>query len=300
MSHRYDVIGLGVASQDFIGVAAGEPVLGIKQPLTQWVEAGGGPVATALVTLARLGLRVCMAGAVGSDAYGRRIITDLQHAGVATEGMQVHAGTSHIAFALVEPGDGRRTIWWHHDRAVLDNVALDRALITSARALHIDSHMPEVALEAVHWMHAAGGLVMIDAERFKERTLALLPHCDVMVVSERFGREVAGQDDPAQAAQVLYERYGGIAVVTAGELGSWCVSADDAFHTPAFTVAVVDTTGAGDVFHGAFLYGLLQRWPLREVARFASATAALKCRALGGRAGIPRMEEIDALLRGAG
>lgn len=292
----YDVVGLGVATLDFIGVADGEPCLGMKQPLAHWIEAGGGPVATALVTLARLGMRVYMAGAVGDDMYGQRIITELDQEGVCVDGFQVRPGSSHIAFALAEPGLGRRTIWWHNDPSVFEGVTLNREIITSARLLHLDSHIPEVGLTAARWMQEADGLVMIDAERFKESTLALLPYCDLMIVSERFGREISGETEPAEAARFLYARYGGVAIVTAGERGSWCVGPDETFHTPAFAVEVRDTTGAGDVFHGGFIYGLLQGWSLRETARFASATAALKCRAFGGRAGIPGLEEINALL----
>ncbi len=296
MTMRYDVIGLGVATVDFIGVLADEPTLGIKQPLSNWIEAGGGPVATALVTLARLGMQVCMAGAVGDDAYGQRILADLHQEGVATDAMHIRSGSSHVAFALVEPGHGRRTIWWHNDPQVLEAIPLDPALIASTRALHLDTHLPEAALQAAQIMHAAGGLVMIDAERVKASTLALLPHCDIMIVSERFGRDVGDTADLALAADRLQKQYGGIAVVTAGERGNWCVGPDDAFHTPAFAVDPVDTTGAGDVFHGAFLYGVLQGWTLQHTARFASATAALKCRTWGGRAGIPTLEEIYALL----
>ncbi len=296
MSFAYDVVGLGVATLDFIGVATQEPRLGMKQSVAEWMEFGGGPVATALVTLARLGRRTCMLGAVGNDMYGQRIIADLQQEGVATSGMQVRPGRSHVAFVLAEPGRDRRTIWWYNDRAVLDNVTIDLDLVRSARVLHIDTHLPAAALEAAHVMHQAGGLVMIDSERFKETTLELLPHCDFQIVSERFGRETTGEEAADQAARALHKRYGSVVVVTAGASGSWCVSRDDAFHTPAFAVPVVDTTGAGDVFHGGFLYGLLQGWPLRQTARFASAAAALKCRSAGGRAGIPTLPEIDTLL----
>jgi ribokinase len=294
----FDLIGLGIASWDLIGIAASEPTIGQKQPLGRWLEAGGGPVATALVTAARLGLRCCMAGAVGSDVYGQHILADLQNEGIATDGIQVLPGTSHVAFVLAEPGRDRRSVWWHNDPTVLQAVTLRRELFTSARLLHLDTHMPEVALQAARWVHAAGGQVMIDAERLKDSTLALLPYCDYHVVSERFGREATGEAEAAVAARVLHERYGKTVVVTAGSKGSWCESANESFHTPAFPVEVVDTTGAGDVFHGGFLYGLVQGWPLPQVARFASATAALKCRAPGGRAGLPTLAEVEALVAG--
>lgn len=292
----YDVVGLGIASWDLIGVASREPLMGAKQPLAQWTEASGGPVATALVTLARLGMRTAMITAVGNDGYGQRIRADLEHEGIDTRAVITRQGQSHVAFALVEPDHGRRTVWWHNDRAVLDDVPLDLGLLTSARILHLDTHLPDAALMAARQMRASGGQVMIDAERYKESTAALLPHCDAIIVSERFGREATGMDTPAQTARALYDQYQTLTVVTAGEQGSWCIHHNDAFHTPAFAVNTVDTTGAGDVFHGAFLYGLLQNWQLRTIARFASATAALKCRSTGGRTGIPSLTEIQEIL----
>lgn len=296
----YDVVGVGIASWDLIGVVSHEPIWGSKQPLARWIEGGGGPVATALVTLTRLGLRTCLVSAVGQDTYGEKILADLQREGVTTDYIRTFPGESHTAFVLVEPEHGKRTVWWHNDQAVFEalasNLTVVRPLITQARALLLDTHLPEIGLLAAHWMRSAGGIVMIDAERYSERTARLLPHCTAIVVSERFAREATGQSDGFQAARSLYAQYQTLVVVTAGERGCWCVDADDAFHMPTFLVPVLDTTGAGDVFHGSFLYGMLQGWPIREVARFASATAALKCRAYGGRNGIPSYPEVQQFL----
>lgn len=296
----YDVVGVGVVAWDTIGVIAQEPVLGIKQPLTKWLEGGGGPVPTALIALSRLHMRTHVISAVGSDGYGQRIIDDLQRAGVDTSIHMQQGGRSHVAFALVEPHNGRRTIWWHNDPDVFGAVSLNREQILSARALLIDTHLPHVTHTAAQWMHEAGKPVIIDAERFKPHTVELLPFCSGIVVSERFGRESTGEEDPALAAQALFERYhdnNPIVVVTAGEHGSWCVSREGAFHTPAFSVEVQDTTGAGDVFHGGFLYGLLHEWPLRKTVRFASAVAACKCRGIGGRGALPTLDDIRQLMK---
>jgi ribokinase len=253
-------------------------------------------VATALVTVARLGGQVCLQTAVGDDAYGQRIIAELQAEGVATDNIQVVHGDSHVAFVLAEPGKGRRTIWWHNDRRVLDGCVPSKEVICSARALHIDTHLLDAALQAATWMHEAGGIVMIDAERPSEAAVRLLPLCDYMVVSEPFSQAITGEKDLSVAAQVLQQRYGGVAVVTAGEYGSWCCDGDAPFRTPAFPVTAVDTTGAGDVFHGSMLYALLRGDVLQDALRFASATAALKCRAPGGRAGIPTLVEVERLM----
>jgi ribokinase len=299
MQRLFDAIGLGAASWDLIGTAQGEPLLGAKQPLGSWHETGGGPVATALVTLARLGRRVAIVGATGDDGYGAKIHADLRAEGVDTTHLQSLPGSSHVAFVLAEAGHDRRTIWWHNDRAVLDAFVPQPTMFAATRALLIDTHMPQAALQAAQWVRASGGVVMLDAERVKETTLELLPHCDYQVVSERFARQATGSDDPAEGARILHERYDQVAVVTCGERGSWLAAREEFFHTPAFQVDVVDTTGAGDVFHGAFLHGVLEGWSLRETARFAAAVAALKCRKLGGRAGIPSPGEVQALLSGA-
>ncbi len=294
---RFDVVGVGIAGLDLIGVAAAEPQLGAKQPLAGWLEQGGGPVATALAAIARLGGRAALVTAVGDDADGARIIAGLRDAGVDVSAVQVRPGASHVAFVLAEPGRDRRTVWWHNDPAVLAGLALDRAAIASARALLIDTHMPEAASVAARWMREAGGLVMIDAERVRPSTLELLPLCDLLVVSERFGREATGLDDPREAAQALHSRYGRLALVTCGAAGSWCAHAGELFHTPAFAVEPVDTTGAGDVFHGAMLYALLRGDDVRAAVRFASAAAAISCTGLGGRGKLPAVEEVAALMR---
>jgi ribokinase len=281
-----------------IGVAATEPQLGAKQSLAGWVEMGGGPVATALATVARMGGRAALVGAVGDDTYGARIRDGLRTAGVDVEALATCPGSSHVAFVLAEAGRDRRTVWWHHDRAVLGAVHLDRDLITSARALLIDTHMPEVAIVAAEWMRATGGLVMIDAERVREHTLELLPYCDLLVVSERFGREATGVDEPWEAARALHSGYGRLALVTCGAEGSWCAHEGELFHTPAFEIEPLDTTGAGDVFHGALLYALLRGDAVRDAVRYASAAAALSCRGLGGRGSLPTVGEVEALIGG--
>lgn len=296
----YDVVGVGVASLDLIGVIEGEPRFGAKQALSRWLEMGGGPVATALATLARLGARVAMAGAVGDDGYGARIIEDLRAWGIDPVGMHVRPGASHVAFVLAEPGRDRRTVFFHHDRAVLTNIPLDRELITSARALALDTHLSDTALQAARWMRAAGGLVMLDAERLRENTWELLPLCDFLIVSENFGREATGMDHPAEAARGLHARYGRLVIVTAGAAGSWCAHQGEVFHTPAFEIEPVDTTGAGDVFHGAFLYAILAGYDVRRAVRFASAAAAISCRGLGGRGNLPTLGDIEAFLKARG
>lgn len=294
MAH-YDAIGVGIPTHDFLGVAPEPPTLDAKHRLTDWVEQGGGPVATALVTMARLGRRVCLVGSVGTDHYGERIIRDLQHEGVATDGVHVLPGTSHRAFILVEPSAGRRTVWAHKNRPGYDALTLDRTLITSAPALLLDTYMPATALVAAEWMRDDGGIVLLDAERCTPETMHLLPYCTIIIASQDFARLATSLATPAQATTHLAAHTNCPTIVTAGNQGCWCaMSNQTVVHVPAFSVEpVIDTTGAGDVFHGAFLVAWLDGADLIEAARFASAAAALKCRHVGGRAGIPTRQEIQ-------
>ncbi len=293
--YRFDVVGVGISSWDLIGVAAVPPVPGQKQPLAGWVEMGGGPVPTALATMVRLGARAALVSAVGTDRYGAAIRADLAHFGIDTSYVEVRPGSSHIAFVLAEPGSDRRTIWWYNEAAVWADLAFPSALASQTRALLVDSHTP-AALSAAQQVRAAGGRIMIDAERVNPTVLELLPLCDDIVVSANFARTFTSLTDLAAATKALAERYQRLVVVTAGEAGSWAYADDELIYTPAFPTQPVDTTGCGDVFHGALLFALLRGDPLTMALRFASAAAALKTRGLGGRSALPTLAEVEALL----
>ncbi len=141
---------------------------------------------------------------------------------------------------------------------------------------------------------------MLDAGRVREGTIELASMCDYIVASEEFGKELSedhADSFDAERALLRMKSFGAeTCTITLGGKGSVTITGDEIFHTPAFHVDVVDTTGAGDVFHGGYIYGLLNKWEIKEVLRFASAFASLKCRKLGGRAGIPSLEEVEALL----
>ncbi len=126
--------------------------------------------------------------------------------------------------------------------------------------------------------------------------LALVNLSDYFIASEDFVRQFSHGNDPKAAAIELLDLGAKTVIVTLGEKGSICVTPGRYFYQPAFMVKAVDTTGCGDVFHGAFIFGLLQNWDLHETIRFASATAALKCREIGGRTAIPDLREVEEFL----
>ena len=150
-------------------------------------------------------------------------------------------------------------------------------------------------------MHEAGKTVVLDAAAtdrpVPERMRALVAETDVLICGSGFGAMLTGHKDPWQAGRAILEIGPRIVVQTEGAEGSYTVSPDEEFHTPAFEVSVIDTTGAGDVFHGAYLVGLVRGWDIRRIATFASAVSAIHCTVLGNRKGIPSMEEVDAFLR---
>jgi len=150
-------------------------------------------------------------------------------------------------------------------------------------------------------MHDANKTVLYDGgttnRPVPERTRRVLEHVDVLICGSGFAQNLTGLSDTWEAAEAALEVGPRIVVQTEGADGSYTVTADDRFHTPAFPIEVIDTTGAGDVFHGAYLVGLLHGWNLRDVARFSAAVSSLKCGKLGGRAGIPTFDETLAFLR---
>jgi len=269
-----------------------------KAELAQTLLQGGGPVATALVTVSRLGGSAAFLGRVGDDDFGLRIRAGLEAEGVDCRGLLTDPGrSSQFAFIAVT-GEGKRNIFWNRGSArPLVAEEIDPQLVRGCRVLHLDGlHLPP-AFAAARIARSAGVTTVLDGGTLREGTEALLPLVDHLVVSEKFARQLAGSVRPQEVLPRLLSFGARAATVTLGEGGSWTqVPGGSPFHQPAFTIAAVDTTGCGDVFHGGYIYGLLRGWELRRTLRFAAACAALKTRALGGRTAIPTLSEVLAFL----
>lgn len=291
------VVGLGQCSWDLLGRVAAYPQVDQKSDLQQFAEQGGGPVATALVTLARLGLPTAFLGTLGGDHYATSIRESLQAEGVDLSLLQQdHQGTSQVSFIAVDPS-GRRTIFCHKGaRRPFSLTSEASELIGAAAALLLDGGEAEAALAAARLAKEQGIPVLLDGGSLREATRALLPHCSELVVSEKFARQLT-PDGPEAALELLHRQGARTVVVTRGGQGSLGREAGGKLVVcPAFPARVVDTTGCGDVFHGAYLFSLLRGDRLPERLRFASVCAALKAQQLGGREGIPRLEEVQRRL----
>ena len=250
----------------------------------------GGQVATALVTCARLGLTARYIGSVGTDDWGKAQMSSLRAENLDLHVRQVEGAASQAAIILLEKGIGERTILWRRDaRLIYPAEELRREMIAGCRILHLDGCDSAAALQAARWAHEAGMPVVMDIdELYDESTHELLGLVDYLIASADFA------EDPRELA----DRYGCRVVgITHGADGAVFLNRGRLIQSSAFKVPVADTTGAGDVFHGAFIYGLLQNWALEDVIRFAHAVAAMKCMHIGARRGIPSLPQVQEFLK---
>jgi len=295
----FEVIGLGQCSLDILGQVDHYPELDQKAELSSLLIQGGGPVATAMVTLARLGVQVSFIGAVGNDDFGQNIRQGLLDEKVDCTYLVSSPGeSSQVAFISVD-AEGHRNIFWHRGTAAPELPAcLPELLNGTTKILHLDGLHLETDIAAATLARENYVLTTLDAGTFRPGIERLLPLIDHLVVSEKFALQACGGDDLNVALDHL-ANYGARAVtITLGSQGSLTIERDgERFLHEAFQVDAVDTTGCGDVFHGAYIYGLLREWPLLKTVRFASACAALKARALGGRTAIPRLPEVEEFLK---
>jgi sulfofructose kinase len=299
---QFDVIGLGASTIDIVSLVDHFPATEQVQRAETMIVQGGGPVATAMVTLARLGARVAMLDQIGDDWRGALILEEYQRDGVCTDYIKVSPGcASPNACVLVRKQDGARTIVYDPGN-VPELLPLDvpRPLIESARFLHVNGRHWNAALQAIEYASAANVQVSFDggAHLYHPELKHLVPLTDVCIVARDFAERYTQETDIHEAAQRLLDSGPGLVVITDGVRGSWVYPREGAwFRQPAYRLPnVVDTTGCGDSYHGACLFGLLRGMELEQVAALASAVAALNSQHLGGRAGLPTWEQVKAFL----
>lgn len=282
-----DVIGIDAPCMDFLVNLERLPRSNCSMQILQSSWQGGGKAATAMIALARLGGHCGIVANVGEDLFGDVIEWDFKRHGVDTSHLSraADAGTS-LSLVLSDRETGGRSVIWQGGGAGLVDET-DAAYLRQAKYLHVPN-AGGVFGRAMDIVRAAGGRVVIDADRYASEIMEKLDKIDVFIGSEFFLNHIAAGRDVEACCRDLQKKGPEIVVFTLGEKGSAGVGPDGEFFTqPAFDVPVVDTTGAGDVFHGAFIYGLLQGWTAKRCARWSSAVSAIKVTRLGGRAGIP-------------
>jgi sulfofructose kinase len=299
----FDMAGVGLNATDTaIIVPEFPPYAGKIAFLEERIEAGG-QVATAVIACQALGKRCRYIGTVGDDARGRFQLESLRRSGVDIAGVRVIEGCpNQTAYIIIDRRTGERTVLWHRDaRLAMLPSQLDREQITSARLLHVDGCDVEANATAARWAREAGIPVTCDMDTHVPNLDRLLQHVDYFIGSSPFPEDYTGEKDPFRALEVLRGEFGmRLAAMTLGHDGVLGLTADGFLYAPAYEVDCVDTTGAGDVFRGAFAYAVLEAMPLHEALSFACAAAALNCTAMGARGGIVPLSRVRSLMETGG
>jgi sulfofructose kinase len=301
-SKPFDAVGFGLNAVDHIIVVPKYPAFDTKVHLLEHKQTTGGQTATAMVALQRLGLQTAYAGRFGSDLEGRFGLEALKAEGVNSEFAEVIEGArNQIAFIVVDARDGERTIIWDRDERLAyraDQAPV--ALAPRGRVLHLDAHDPPADARMAQAARAEGTIVTADVDNIYDGLPELLPLIDVLIASKEFPHRLTGIADERASLVELKARYGCALVgMTKGTDGAIVYCEGQFTESPAFAVpgGCRDTTGAGDAFHGGFLYGLLSGEDVDTSLRLANAVAALKCRDLGGRSSLPSANELTNFLQ---
>lgn len=296
---EFDVVGVGLNATDTLLLLPQFPAYGGKVPFEEEVLSPGGQVASALATCARLGLRAKYIGTVGDDERGRVQMESLCEAGLNLEHVQVRTGCANqSAYILIDRTTGERTVLWRRPEALhLDPEEIAPQQITCARLLHIDGHDTAAVARAAEIARRASIPVTVDVDTIYPGFEHVLPNVDYLLASAEFPGRWTNERDPFKALERIQNDYGmRCAGMTLGAFGALARMEGRFFYSPGFVVSCVDTTGAGDVFHGAFCYAVIERLGMEEALDFSNAMAALNCNALGARGGIGTAAEARALM----
>jgi len=278
---EHEIIGLGIANVDVVIRLENMPRWENPGLVSGFALADGGPVGTACVVAAMFDVPTAFVDTIGNDEMAAHKLAKLEEAGVDVSRLVEREGPEdHVVIVYVREKTGDR--YFSFVKGFLSQPIrpdeLDRDFITAADYLHLDCTHPEAALQASRWMHEAGKTVVLDAAAtdrpVPDYIRELVTETDVLICGSGFGRGLTGKEVLWEAGKAILDIGPRIVVQTEGVDGSYTVTRDEAFHTPAFNIDVVDTTGAGDVFHGAYLVGLVKKWDLRRIATFASAVCS--------------------------
>ena len=298
------VLAIGTAAYDLFFPLSGWLEENHKYEIAASQESGGGPAANAAYLLSLWGEPAALACVLGDDLYGRHVLEEFRQAGTDLSLTEVRAGASTpLSVILVNAANGSRTLVNRLPPAeplCFGPAALTALARLAPDVLLFDGHQPEASLQAMAMFPRAR--TILDAGSRRRGTELLAPRVEFLVPSERFARTMTGEDDldspegGRRCLEALSRLNGREVVVTLGERGVLYLEGGRLRRLPAFPVRAVDTTGAGDIFHGAFAYGVLQDWALSRRVRFAAMAAALSVTRPGGRASIPALAEVRAAI----
>ncbi|MDX9867792.1 MAG: PfkB family carbohydrate kinase [Kiritimatiellia bacterium] len=299
MKRTPKLIGIGYCGMDYLCVLPHIP-LDEKVEIIDSLIQGGGPAVTAIVAAARLGADTAFLGVVGDDVRGAQIVRGIAAEGIDTAGVKVRKNAmSPAGFCWIDRQSGKRSIAWTRGTArPLTPCEFSRGRIRVSDLLHLDGHQTQAALAAAAFARKHGVCVSIDAGTILPGMEDLLSLSDIVIASETFAVRFTGSRSPETAVRKLFALGRRFAGITLGKRGSIGFDGTRILHCPPFDVPkVVDTTGAGDTYHGAFAFAAAQSRPWEACMRFATVVAALKCTRFGGRTGIPDLRTAEQHLK---
>jgi sugar/nucleoside kinase (ribokinase family) len=293
-----DVVGVGTNSVDEVLQLPGEAIAvlaGGKVRVSDRQFLCGGQSATVAAACAALGLKSGYLGAFGADEHGRFIRNALKSSGVDVRGSIECDAPNRGAVILVDP-QGNRTVLWHCDSRLKVPFQDLRVSALQAHVVHVDDDDPDLALHATTIARSAGVPVTSDIEHVSDQIESLISSVTYPIFEQNLPEKLTGVADPERALRKLRRLNDGVLVMTRGDRGSVALDGDTFHVAPAFTVNVIDGTGAGDVFRAGFIYALRQKWGVPEMLRFANAAAASSCTRLGAIPSVPTLAQVQALL----
>ena len=293
---RWDVIGVGANSVDYVYRLPAYPrpdSATAKMRIESHLVSCGGQTATALSTCAAMGLRAKYVGAFGGDDNGRRMRDELARRQVDLSDAVTRDAPNRFAVILLDQAVGERIVLWDRDARLSLNDSEVTAALSSTRLIHVDDEDQEAAIRAAAIGRDAGVPVTSDIEQLTDRTGELVAAVTVPIFAEHLLQQLTGESDFERALRKVRRAHDGMLCVTLGARGSMLLDGDTLHHEPVRPVKVVDTTGAGDVFRGAFIYALLRGDTSRDILRFANAAAAVSCTRVGAIASAPSLADAE-------
>ncbi|MGC2417248.1 MAG: PfkB family carbohydrate kinase [Candidatus Acidiferrales bacterium] len=296
-SKAVDVVGVGINATDTIIRLARFPTLDSKVEIISSQMMPGGQVASAMVACSRWGLRARYVGKIGEDAAAQLQIDEMEKEGVDAHWITAPGCDSQSAYILVDESSGERTVLWKRDSSIaLRPRDLKREWIWDARILLIDGHDTEASATAAGWAKQEGLEVVGDFDNRYPGVEAVLELTDFPITSKDFPERLTGETDLLKSLPAIFRCFKcRLMAATLGRLGVLVWDGARFLLCPGFRVDAIDTTGAGDIFHGAFVYGLARKMPIEETLEFACAAAALNCTAPGARGNIAPLAELEKL-----
>jgi sugar/nucleoside kinase (ribokinase family) len=251
-----------------------------------------------MVALSRWGVKTKYIGKVGDDEGGQFSLNSISQERVDVSSVTIEQNaTNQFAMIIVDRTSGERTILWdRNERLMYREGELQKEDVCSGKVLLLDGHDLQAAIQCASWAKEEGIPTILDIDKVEPLTSELIRGINFVITSSRFPFLFTGVSDRGKALHELQKHTSGFLCATLGREGAMALVKGEFLYMKGFEVNAVDTTGAGDVFHAGFIYGLLQNWEVVKIIRFANAAAALKCRDLGGRRGIPTLEEVQQFL----